>query len=363
LPVARPILALGADLKNTITLVVAGQAFMSQHLGDLEQYGAFEAFRQCVGDFVSMYEVPWQELVVVHDRHPGYFSTSYALDLCSAGTVAVQHHRAHIASVLAEHQAWEQQVIGVAFDGTGYGDDGAIWGGELFIGSIHEGFDRAAHLHYASLPGGDAAARNPLQAAAGFLGQLEGPNAGQLFGLSARYRDAARLIETGTHTFQSSSIGRLFDTAAATLGFTRPMSFEGQAAMWLEHQGRAGTSTDAYPFPFTDRELDFRPLLQAVLEDRARGRDVREIARTFHRAVAQGVSEAVLQLAEEKTIGTVVLSGGVFQNELLLRDLKAFLDGKGLRIWTNRAVPPNDGGISLGQAALAAFVHRDQHHA
>jgi hydrogenase maturation protein HypF len=156
LPVTRPILALGGDLKSTITLVVAGQAFMSQHLGDLEQYRALEAFRTCVLDFVSMYEVPWQELLVTHDLHPGYFSTAHAQDLPAAAWCPVQHHRAHIASVLAERQAWDQRVIGIAFDGTGYGDDGAIWGGEIFAGSIQEGFERVAHLRYADLPGGGA---------------------------------------------------------------------------------------------------------------------------------------------------------------------------------------------------------------
>ncbi len=181
-PGARPILAVGGDLKNTITLVVEGHAFMSQHLGDLEQYEAFEAFRKCVLDFVTMYEVPWPEVLVAHDLHPGYFSTGHAFDLPAAERTAVQHHRAHVASVLAERNAWEQRVIGIAFDGTGYGDDGAIWGGEIFAGSIRDGLDRVGHLRYASIPGGDAAARNPLQAAAGFLDQLDCPDIHKLFG-------------------------------------------------------------------------------------------------------------------------------------------------------------------------------------
>jgi hydrogenase maturation protein HypF len=364
LPVTRPILALGGDLKSTITLVVAGQAFMSQHLGDLEQYRASEAFRTCVLDFVSMYEVPWQELLVTHDLHPGYFSTAHAQDLPAAAWHPVQHHRAHIASVLAERQAWDQRVIGIAFDGTGYGDDGAIWGGEIFTGSIQEGFERAAHLRYADLPGGDAAARNPLQAAAGFFSQIDCSDPENLFRSSVLYRQASRLVETGTRTFQSSSMGRLFDAAAAVLGFTRPVSFEGQAATWLEHQARTAASSDAYPFPFVDHELDFRPLLEALLEDRSRGREIREIARAFHRGVARGVSHAALLLLSESTgIDTIVLSGGVFQNDLLLQDLKSLLDEEGLRVWTNRTVPANDGGISLGQAALAAFQQGGQEHA
>jgi len=362
LPVKRPVLAVGGDLKNTITLVVAGQAFMSQHLGDLEQYETFEAFRQCILDLISMYEVSWQELLVAHDLHPEYFSTAHAVDLPAAGWQPLQHHRAHIASVLAERQAWEQQVVGIAFDGTGYGDDGAIWGGEIFTGSIVEGFERVGHLRYASLPGGDAAARNPLQAAAGFLDQLDSSSE-HLFESLSRFRDATRLVELGVRTFSSSSMGRLFDAVAAMLGFTRPITFEGQAAMWLEHQAHSVSSTEAYPFPFVASQLDFRPLLQAVLDDRAMGRDIGDIARAFHRSVAQGVVTSALELSERAGTDTLVLSGGVFQNDLLLHHVKSLLEGKHIRIWMNQRVPPNDGGISLGQAALAAFAKCGQHHA
>jgi hydrogenase maturation protein HypF len=156
-------------------------------------------------------------------------------------------------------------------------------------------------------------------------------------------------------------MGRLFDSAAAALGFTRSVSFEGQAAMWLEHQARSAVTTDAYPFPFIDRRLEFRPLLQALLEDRLRGRDIPEIARAFHRGIAQGVSAAARQICEEDAIGTVVLSGGVFQNGLLLHDLKSLFDANAIRVWTNHVVPANDGGISLGQSALAAFSGGQQH--
>jgi hydrogenase maturation protein HypF len=362
LPVNRPVLAVGGDLKNTITLVVAGQAFMSQHLGDLEQYETFEAFQQCILDLTSMYEVSWPELLVAHDLHPEYFSTAHAVDLPAAGWRPVQHHRAHIASVLAERQAWEQRVVGIAFDGTGYGDDGATWGGEIFTGSIVEGFERVGHLRYASLPGGDAAARNPLQAAAGFLDQLDSSSE-HLFESLSRFRDATRLVELGVRTFSSSSMGRLFDAVAAMLGFTRPITFEGQAAMWLEHQARSVSSREAYPFPFVASQLDFRPLLQAVLDNRAMGCDIGDIARAFHRSVAQGVVNSVLELSERAGTDILVLSGGVFQNDLLLHDVKSLLEGQHIRIWMNQMVPPNDGGISLGQAALAAFAKCGQHHA
>ena len=161
-------------LKNTITLVVDGQAFMSQHIGDLGHYESLRAFKETIQDLISMYEVRPEELLVVHDSHPQYFSTSHALVLGIPQSLAVQHHRAHIASVLAERGEWEKRVVGVSFDGTGYGDDGSIWGGEIFVGSIKQGFDRVAHLRTAALPGGDAAAQYPVQAAAGFLAQLRG---------------------------------------------------------------------------------------------------------------------------------------------------------------------------------------------
>ena len=173
LPCERPILALGADLKNTITLVVDGQAFVSQHIGDLEHYEAFCAFQETISDLVAMYEVDWDEVLVAHDSHPQYVSALHALGLGARQTVAVQHHRAHVASVLAERGEWNKRVLGVSFDGTGYGDDGSIWGGEIFVGSVRDGFERVAHLRNAALPGGDAAAQYPVQAAAGFLAQLD----------------------------------------------------------------------------------------------------------------------------------------------------------------------------------------------
>ncbi|MGO9167697.1 MAG: carbamoyltransferase HypF, partial [Candidatus Sulfotelmatobacter sp.] len=173
LPTVRPILAVGADLKNTVTLVVDGQAFMSQHIGDLGHYQSLRAFKETIQDLISMYEVRPEELLIAYDSHPQYASSSHALALGIPQGLAVQHHRAHIASVLAERGEWEKNVVGVSFDGTGYGDDGSIWGGEIFVGSIKDGFDRAGHLRGASLPGGDAAAQYPVQAAAGFLAQLK----------------------------------------------------------------------------------------------------------------------------------------------------------------------------------------------
>ena len=359
IPSIRPILALGADLKNTITLVVEGQAFVSQHLGDLSDYQALRAFRETIDDLLSMYDVDHTDLLVVHDRHPQYASSAHAQRLPAFQCGNIQHHRAHVASVLAERREWEKRVVGVSFDGTGYGDDATIWGGEIFVGSVKTGFDRVARLRCAVLPGGDAAAQYPAQAGAGFLAQMDNLPDLSLppFSLPERYRNSCELLRNEVRTFTTTSMGRLFDTAAALLGFTRGVTFEGQAAMWLEQLARAATTTDAYPFPFDGQELDFRPLLRSIVCDRSQDRAAAEIARAFQRGIALGLGAAILTLCELHQIDTAVLSGGVFQNELLLEDLEDGLRSSSLSIWTNHAVPPNDGGISLGQAALAAFGH------
>ncbi|MGA9883296.1 MAG: carbamoyltransferase HypF [Candidatus Acidiferrales bacterium] len=356
LPTRRPILAVGADLKNTITLVVDGQAFVSQHIGDLEHHESLLAFEQTIQDLLSTYGIRLEDALVVHDSHPQYASTAFVQSRVS-NAVAVQHHRAHIASVLAERECFTQRVLGVAFDGTGFGDDGAIWGGEIFCGSLTEGFNRLAHLRPAWLPGGDAAAHYPVQSAAGFLNQMEGlPNLIEPpFDFPILYARATQMVNKRVRTFASSSMGRLFDAAAALLGFTRQSTFEGQAAAWLEFRARGVASAEPYPFPSQGRELDFRPLLRAIIDDRLRHRDLGEIARAFHAGIACCLCDAIKNWCASEHVDAVVLSGGVFQNELLLSDLKHLLDSEPLQVWTNHAVPPNDGGISLGQAALATF--------
>jgi hydrogenase maturation protein HypF len=352
----QPILGLGADLKNSITLGVNGYAFVSQHLGDLENYDSFEAFQETVCDLCSMYRVKLEDALIVHDLHPNYASTKFALEF--PRTIAVQHHRAHIASVLSERpnidpSVWAVPVLGFAFDGTGLGDDGTIWGGEVFHGSLEAGLERVGHLRTARLPGGDAAARNPVQAAVGFLSSLDDALERILeptFSFPAeRVRVARALLPTSILT---SSIGRLFDTVAALVGFRRTMSFEGQAAIWLENLARHAQPQKPYPFPLDGCIWDYAPLLESVLQDVTRGLDAAFIARRFHEAIARGILEATLSCSKE--FEAVVLSGGVFQNSLLTERSLELLSARGFQVWINRAVPPNDGGISLGQVALAA---------
>jgi len=350
LPTARPILALGGDLKNALALAVDGVVFASQHVGDLEQRSAFEAYEATVRDLCAMYELRIEDVLVVHDAHPEYVSTAFAREL-PALRMAVQHHRAHIASVVAERQAWTTNVIGVAFDGTGYGDDGTIWGGECFCGNVAQGFTRSAHLRPARVAGGDAAARFPAQAAAGFL--AEAGVAADLerapFSLGRRYAAARELGARGVRCFTTTSVGRLFDTVAALLGFTGPATFEGQAAMWLEHLAWSARASQPYPFPLDAGEFDYRPLLAAIVEERLAGRVPSVIALGFHLAVA----DAIVAVAATQPAWPIACSGGVFQNALLVRLVRERL---GERAWFNAAVPPNDGGLALGQAALGAFA-------
>jgi hydrogenase maturation protein HypF len=358
-PHDAPVLAVGGDLKNAMTLLVDGQAFVTQHIGDLEHYESLRAFDETIRDFLAMYGVKAADLVLAHDAHPQYASTAHALTLNARHHVAVQHHRAHVASVLAEREAFDTRVIGVAFDGTGYGDDGSIWGGEVFVGSILEGFERVAHLRPAVLPGGDAAAREPVQAAAGFLSSLSDlPDlTAPPFEFSRRYLDALQLARSGVREFPTTSAGRLFDTVAALLGFTRSITFEGQAAMWLERLARgAGDSRALCPMPSDGARIDWCPTLAAVIRDRRAGVDPAIIARAFHRCLADAVAACVADLASASGIRAAVLSGGVFQNDLLVADIHAALGRRasgGIEVWLNRNVPPNDGGLSLGQAALA----------
>ncbi len=355
------VLALGAGMKSTITLATGGHAFTSQHLGDLDNLDALEAFEETVRDLGAMYGVDPEGARLVHDLHPDYGSSRFARALArraGASLLAVQHHRAHIASVLAERAAFDAVVLGFSFDGTGLGEDGTIWGGEIFGGSIDGGLERIGHLRPARLPGGDAAARRPEQAAVGFLYELDEARWGGRLAPAA-VRLSLALIEAGERSPVTTSAGRLFDAVAALLGFHRPMTFEGQAAMWLEGLARAeeagapGRAGDGYPLPFDGRCWDTRALLSAVLDDLEAGVPATRAALRFHRGLAEGVAVAAAQLAPRLGTRTVVLSGGVWQNRCLHRLSREALTARGLEPWWNTQVSPGDGGISLGQAALA----------
>ena len=352
----HPILAVGGDLKNTIALVIDGNVMISQHMGDLAHHATRVAFEQTVRDFLQLYDVNPSRLIVVHDLHPQYASTQYALALPGSRHVAVQHHRAHVASVAAERCALTTRVVGVAFDGTGYGDDGSVWGGEFFVGNVRDGLERVASLRPVTLAGGDATAAWPVQAAAGFVAQLDDlPELPDLFEMPERYHQARRLVAHGIRTFTSTSAGRLFDAVAALLGFTSQVTFEGQAAIWLEHQAGVPNGSVVVPFEYAAGCLDWRPALRSVITARAAGEDVRAIARAFHSGFAEGVASATARLCREHEVSTVVLAGGVFQNRLLLSHLNELLSARGLTAWVNQVVPVGDGGLSLGQAAIASL--------
>lgn len=359
-----PILALGAELKSSIALAVGGAAYVSQHLGDLSDFASFEAFRETVADLCAMYRVDPREVLVAHDRHPAYPSSRFAAGL-GAATVAIGHHEAHVASVLVERGAWSTAALGFAFDGAGLGDDGSVWGGEVFHGNLEDGFERVAHLRPARLPGGDGAARTPVQAAAGWLAAL-GDEAFERvlrppFAFPAeRLTFARELVAADLRSPATTSVGRLFDTVAALTGFHRTMSFEGQAAIGLEAQAWAVAGADPYPWPFGTRGVDalptwdHAPLLAAVLDDVEGGVPTAVVARRFHEALAHGVVAAALALRATHPFDVLALSGGVFQNRLLVERVVAGATAQGMEVWRNREVPANDGGVSLGQVALAA---------
>jgi hydrogenase maturation protein HypF len=359
-----PVLALGPELKSSVTLAVSGAAYVSQHLGDLSDLASYEAFRETVADLCAMYRVDPHAVLVAVDRHPAYPSSRFAAEL-GAPTVAIGHHEAHVASVLVERGAWSTAALGFAFDGAGLGDDGTVWGGEVFHGTLEGGFRRVAHVRPARLPGGDAAARTPVQAAAGWLDAL-GDGAFERvlrppFGFPAeRLAVARKLLAADLRSPVTTSVGRLFDTVAALTGFGRTMSFEGQAAIGLETLAWRVAEAEPYPWPFARRAgdalptWDHAPLLAAVLEDVEAGVAGSVVARRFHEALAAGVVDAALALRPTHPFEVLALSGGVFQNRLLVERVVVRAAAHDLSVWRNRAVPANDGGVSLGQAALAA---------
>ena len=343
------LLACGGELKNAFCLTKGRHAIMSQHIGDLENYQTLEFFEETLSNLKKLFRV--EPRAVAHDLHPQYLSTKYALERSGLPAVGVQHHHAHIASCMAEHSL-SGEVIGVAFDGTGYGTDGAIWGGEFLVAG-YAGFTRRAHLRYVPLAGGDAAVRENWRAALGYLTDTFGADA-SIEGVAVeRVRVVRRMIATGLNTVPTSSCGRLFDAVAAIIGLRREVTFEGQAAIELEMIAQSGED-GRYSFAIEGDgpwQVDFRPLVAEILRDQA---TAPAKAAKFHNTLADATSEVCLRIGRETGLRRVCLSGGTFQNMRLLGATAAALRRNGLEVYLHARVPPNDGGIALGQAAIAA---------
>ncbi len=359
LPVAaeRPVLACGAELKSTFCLVRGHRAWVSHHIGDLENYETLRSFSDGVEHFRRLFDVDPE--IVAFDLHPDYLSTRYALDRPELVPVAVQHHHAHLAAGLAEHGE-RGPALGAIFDGTGLGTDRSIWGGELLAGDL-EGFERAGHLHPVRLPGGAQAIREPWRMACAWLVEADraaAPPAALAGSIDRRWWErVAELCRTGLASPPTTSMGRLFDAVSALCAIRLSVSYEGQAAAELEAICDPA-ETGAYPLALVDAAdglvLDARETVTAVARERELGVPVGRIAARFHNAVAAATTAACIQLAGTRGLDTVVLSGGTFQNRLLLERTAAGLARAGLRVLVPERLPPNDGGIAFGQAAVAA---------
>ncbi|MBW3658501.1 MAG: carbamoyltransferase HypF [Actinobacteria bacterium] len=355
----RPVLAVGAELKSTVCVVRGRNAFVSQHIGDLENYETFRAFVATVDHLGRLFDV--RPEVVAHDLHPTYLSTTYAEELADVELLGVQHHHAHIASCLADNAA-TGPAIGVAFDGTGFGTDGTIWGGEVLVADLTR-FERVAALAPVPMPGGSAAIREPWRMAAAHLQAAFGDAPTDLDVVrrnSRRWQQVLAVADAGVNSPETSSAGRLFDAVGAILGTRDRITYEGQAAIELE-QLADPSERGSYPLPVSpggDGLLRLRSeeLVRAVVADVLAGRRHATVAARFHNGLAVAVAEVCRRIADERDLRTVALSGGVFQNTLLTARLVEALRQRGLTVLTHRQVPPNDGGISFGQAAVAAAV-------
>jgi hydrogenase maturation protein HypF len=362
----RHVLACGGELKNTFCVGKGRHVFLSHHIGDLENFETLTSFREGIDHFCRLFDV--RPELVAHDLHPEYLSTKYARELEESGlpAVGVQHHHAHVASCLADNACQDDTlVIGVALDGTGYGTDGAVWGGEFFEGSLESGFERRGHLEYAPLPGGSAAIRQPWRMALAQLVSIYGEDESAELPLAvvrqAGERNVslvARLVEHKLNTPPTSSAGRLFDAVAALVVVpgTQRTTYEGQAAVELE-LAADGPANRGYTFHLRAQNdgwvVETREIIRGVVEDLLSGRGSGEISSRFHRTMAEIVAAGCEKVRETGGPSTVALSGGTFQNMLLFDQTVKLLEEREFVVHKHKRVPTNDGGIALGQAVLA----------
>lgn len=357
-PFPRPLLACGAELKNTFCVARDRHVFLSPHVGDLENYETLRSYADGIAHYCRLFSV--RPEVVVHDLHPEYLSTKYALDRDDVELVGVQHHHAHIASCLADN-GHGGPVIGVAFDGLGFGTDGTMWGGELLVADL-AGFERAGHLSPVPMPGGAVAVREPWRMAAAYLDAIYGD---ALPGLDVvrRNRDRWAAVVTLARSGLSprtSSVGRLFDAVSAIVGCRDAVDYEGQAAVELE-QRVCRDERGGYPVGLDEGPalvVAGHDLVRCAVDDLVRGVSPDRIAARFHNGLADAVVRAARTLRERTGLDTVALSGGVFQNLVLLDRTVSGLRQARFRVLVHEQVPPNDGGICLGQAAVAAARDR-----
>ncbi len=332
-----PVLAVGGHLKNAVAIAVGRQVFLSQHVGDLDTPEARRAFENAINDLCRLYR--FKPELVACDLHPDYASTRWAL-ASGLPVVRIQHHHAHAAACAAEN-AIRGPYLAVSWDGTGYGLDGTVWGGEIFLAEDGR-FERVEHLRQFRLPGGEAAIKEGWRSEASLLYETFGPQA-------VADPVLRRMIERGINAPLTSSVGRLFDAVASMAGVARQSRFEGQAAMLLERAIDGATIEEAYPLPIREGVADWAPLVEAVRRDVQRGEPQSMVAARFHNALAEWIAAA----AARSGVRQVALSGGVFQNGYLVERAVALLESSGFAVYTHQRVPSNDGGIALGQAVLS----------
>ncbi|MBA2430768.1 MAG: carbamoyltransferase HypF [Chthoniobacterales bacterium] len=346
-----PILAVGGQLKGTFAFARRQHTFLSHHLGDLDHHQAFVAFERDIALYRELFQI--EPACVAHDLHPDYASTRFA-ESTGLPLIAAQHHHAHMTSCMAENGLTEP-TIGVTFDGLGHGTDGTVWGGEFLIGD-YAGFTRAAHLRCVGMPGGDQATREPWRMAVAHLRDADAECRSFNSRVPAHdIRLVRQMLERSFNTPMTSSAGRLFDAVASLAGVRDRVSYEGQAAMELEWLATGVDDAGAYPFALeADGTVDTRPMIKAVVSDIDRDVDNRIIARRFHSTVVEIIASVCGRIRQDTGIKSAVLSGGVFMNALLTTEVLTRLAADGFRVYRHRLVPPNDAGLSLGQAAIAA---------